>query len=291
MIGIIGGELFAKILIQELEKSVDIKLVSTDLRDPELAKKAKDCDIIHYIFSPLVTLGGLRTVQKLKKMKKKIIVHWIGTDVHNAITNRKSKFIAKKYKHLVDVHLTVHSRLVKELDSIGINCEELPLPVFRLYQLHPLPPKKKILVYLPDWRNDFFRKKVVDKLFDIFPDLDFIVLPNSGKDYKKTNVTCMSWVDDMEKIYRDVSVLIRLPVHDGFPNSVIEALSMGRYVIYSHEFPYCEYALSFEEVRVKLVRLLEKTSPNKDGSDYIHSTYDKSAISERLVSLYQQMQY
>ena len=288
MIGIIGGEVFAKILIQELEKSVDIKLVSTDLRDPELAKKAKDCDIIHYIFSPIVTLGGLRTVQKLKKMKKKIIVHWIGTDVHNAITDRKSKFIAKKYKHLVDVHLAVHSRLVKELDSIGINCEELPLPVFRLYQLHPLPAKKRVLVYLPDLRSDFFGKEIVEKLFDAFPELDFIVLPNSGK-YNKKNVTCMAWVDDMEKIYRDTAVLIRLPVHDGLPNSVIEALSMGRYVIYSYDFPYCDHASSFEEVRGKLVHLLQRSSSNKEGSDYVCRVYNKNEIIERLIHVYQHM--
>lgn len=289
MIGIIGGEFFAKILIQQLEKSIDIKLVSTDLRDPELAIKAKDCDIIHYIFSPIVTLGGLRTVQKLKKMKKKIIIHWIGTDVHNAITNRKSKFIAKKYKHLVDVHLAVHSRLVMELNSIGINCEELPLPVFSLYQLSSLPAKKKILVYMPDSRSDFFGKPVVDKLFNSLPDLDFIVVPNSGKDYRKTNVTCMPWVDDMEKIYRDVSVLIRLPVHDGLPNSIIEALSMGRYVIYSYDFPYCEYASSFEEVKKKLLHLLQKSLPNEEGSSYVHSTYDKNRIIRRLIDIYRQV--
>lgn len=289
MIGIIGGEFFAKILIQELENNIAIKLVSTDLRDPELAKKAEDCDIIHYIFSPIVTLGGLRTVQKLKKMKKKIIVHWIGTDVYNAITNRKSKFIAKKYNRLVDVHLAVYSRLVKELDSIGINCEELPLPVFRLYQPHQLPTKKKVLVYLPDSRSNFFGKKVVDKLFDSFPDLDFIVLPNSGKGYRKTNVTCMSWVDDMEKIYRDVSVLIRLPIHDGLPNSVIEALSMGRYVIYSHDFPYCEYVSSFEEVKEKLLYLLQKSAPNQEGSEYVHRTYDKNGIVKQLLSVYQKL--
>lgn len=289
MIGIVGGGFFAKILIQELEKSTDIKLVSTDLREPELTKKAQDCDIIHYIFSPIVTLGGLRTVQRLKKMKKKIIVHWIGTDVYNAITNRKSKFIAKKYKRLVDVHLAVHSRLVKELNSIGINSEELPLPVFRLYPLYPLPAKKKILVYLPDSRSNFFGKKVVDKLFDSFPDLDFVVLPNSGKDYRKTNVTCISWVDDMEKIYRNTSVLIRLPIHDGLPNSVIEALSMGRYVIYSHDFPYCEQASSFEEVKEKLLHLLQKTSPNHEGAEYVHSTYDKNGIIKQLLSVYQKL--
>lgn len=287
MIGIIGGEFFAKILVQELGKSVDIKLVSTDLRDPRLAEKAKDSEIIHYIFSPIVTLGGLRTVQKLKKMKKKIIVHWIGTDVYNAITRRKSKFITKRYKHLVDVHLAGHSRLAKELNSIGVNCQELPLPTFRLYQLYPLPVKKKILVYLPDSSGDFFGKPVIDKLFDAFQELDFIVLPNSGKNYNKTNVTCMSWVNDMETIYRDTAVLIRLPIHDGLGNSVIEALSMGRYVIYSHDFPYCERASSFEEVKGKIMHLLQKSSPNQEGSAYVHSTYNKSRILEQLLDVYQ----
>ena len=289
MVGIIGGEFFSNSLIKELERSIDVKLITTDLRDPYLQEKAADSDIIHYIYSPLVTIGGLRTVQKLKKMNKRIIVHWIGTDVYNAVTKYKSKFITKKYKYLIDVHAVVHSRLASELNSIDVDCQELPLPYYKLYDIKPLPEQKKILVYMPDSRNDFFGKIVIDKLIDYFPELEFVVLPNSGKDYDKTNVTCLSWVDDMEKVYRDVTTLIRLPFHDGLPNSVIEALSMGRFVIYSHEFPHCEYAKSFEEVKKKLEHLVEKRSPNQMGSDYVKTTYDKNKIIKRLLQVYEEM--
>ena len=289
MIGIIGGNFFANALVQELEKTVDIRFISTDLRDPQLAEKAADMEIIHYIYSPIVTVGGLHSVQKLKKMKKKIIIHWIGTDVYNALNSPKSKFITKKYKDLIDVHLAVHSRLVNELNSVGISCQEVPLPTFRLYPVNPIPVKKKILVYLPDSRSDFFGKPVIDKLFDSFPELDFIVLPNSGKDYSRTNVTCLSWVDNMEEIYRDIALFIRLPVHDGLPNSVIEALSMGRYVIYSQEFPYCEYASSFEEVKTNLMNILQKSSPNERGANYVHTTYRKSRITEQILDVYKRL--
>ncbi|HLE34252.1 MAG TPA: hypothetical protein VI698_00005, partial [Nitrososphaerales archaeon] len=255
----------------------------------DLVEKAKDSEIIHYIFSPIVTLGGLRTVQRLKKKNKKIVVHWIGTDVYNAITRLKSKFITKRYKHLVDVHLAQHSRLVRELSSVGVNSEELPLPTFGLYSLYPMPARKKILVYMPESRGDFYGKLILDRVFDSFPESDFIVLPNSGKDINKANVTCISWTDDMEKIYRDVAVLIRLPIHEGMPNTVIEALSMGRYAICSHDFPYCEQARSLEEVKTKLLHLLQKSSLNQEGSDYVHNTYSKSLLTERLLHIYEQI--
>jgi hypothetical protein len=290
MIGIIGGEYFANVLIKEIENDFDIKLVTSDLTDPYLPDKAADCKIIHYIFSPLVTLGGTRTVQALKKTGKRVIVHWIGTDVHNATTSYKSKFLVKRYHRLVDLNLAVSPALVRELGSIGITATQVPLPVFRLYKPQPLSADKKVLVYLPDSRNDFFRKPVIDKVVDSHPDLKFVILPNSGADYiGKENVTCIKWADDMEKILAETSIFIRLPMHDGLPNSVIEALSMGRHVVYSHEFPYCEFAISAEEVNYEIERLI-KQPLNYDGSDYVWKAFDKNKIKRSLVEVYNSMQ-
>jgi hypothetical protein len=237
-----------------------------------------------------VTLGGTRTVQTLKKSGKKIIVHWIGTDVHNAITSYKSKFLVKRYHRLVDLNLAVSPALVRELGSIGISASEIPLPVFRLYKPQPIQADKKILVYLPDSRNDFFRKPVIDKVIDSHPQLKFVILPNSGIDYSdKKNVVCIKWTDDMEKILGETSVFIRLPMHDGLPNSVIEALSMGRHVVYSHEFPYCRFATSAEKVSSEIKRLIDEPL-NFDGSDYVWKTFDKDKIKKSLVEVYRSMQ-
>jgi len=290
MIGVIGSQHFSNNLIQELKSCIDIKIVTTNLKDPQLSQKAEDCEIIHYIFSPLVTLGGLRTVKALKKMKKKIIVHWIGTDILNATTKFKSRFIIKRYKGLVDAHLTHSSRMVKELGTIGISCRELPLPNFGLYELQELSPGKKVLVYLPDSAEDFFGKSIIDKVIDSFPDVHFMILPNSGNSYSdRPNVTCMSWAKEMEKIYLDTRVFIRLPAHDGLPSSVIEALSMGRYVIYSHDFPHCERADSAEEVIMKLPKLLGSSFTNIEGSKYVHSKYDKNKLKSQLIELYRSL--
>ena len=290
MIGLIGSQHFSDNLIKELENCIDIKLVTTNLRDPRLAQKAEDCEIIHYIYSPLVTLGGLGTVKALKKMKKKIIVHWIGTDILNATTKCKSRFIARRYKHLVDVHLAHSSRMVKELGTINISCRELPLPNFNLYKPRELPPSKNVLIYLPDSAEDFFGKNIIDTIIDSFPDVHFMILPNSGNNYSnKPNVTCVSWAKDMEKIYVDTRVFIRLPIHDGLPSSIIEALSMGRYVIYSHDFPHCEHAASAEEVIMKLPKLLESSSANIEGSNYVHGKYDKNELKRQLIELYRSL--
>jgi len=233
-----------------------------------------------------VTLGGLRTVQTLKKAGKKIIVHWIGTDSYNATTNIKSKFIAKRYKGLADIHLA-NPRLVDELDSIGIKPIPLPLPVFRIFEPKPLPHETRVLVYLPDSRKDFFRKQVIDKVIESFPKLNFVILPYSASDYlNKSNVTSIPWADDMESIFSDTSIFIRLPMHDGLGHSVIEALSMGRYVIYSHEFPHCKQAVSIEQVNESLCTLITKSSPNNEGSSYVRSEYNKDKIREQLTKIY-----
>src|SRR5437870_1900416 len=202
MIGVIGSQHFSNNLIQELKSCIDIKIVTTNLKDPQLSQKAEDCEIIHYIFSPLVTLDGLRTVKALKKMKKKII----------------------------------------------------------------------------------------DRVIDSFPDVHFVILPSSGNSYfDRPNVTCMSWAKDMEKIYVDTRVFIRLPAHDGLPNSVFEALSTGRYVIYSHDFPHCERAYSAEEVIAKLTKLLDSSSANIEGSNYVHNKYDKNKLKRQLIELYRSL--
>jgi len=127
-------------------------------------------------------------------------------------------------------------------------------------------------------------------VIDSFPDVHFVILPSSGNSYfDRPNVTCMSWAKDMEKIYVDTRVFIRLPAHDGLPNSVIEALSTGRYVIYSHDFPHCERAYSAEEVIAKLTKLLDSSSANIEGSNYVHNKYDKNKLKRQLIELYRSL--
>ncbi len=60
-------------------------------------------------------------------------------------------------------------------------------------------------------------------------------------------------------------------------------------MIYSHEFPHCEYASSFEEVKTKLMYLLQKSLPNERSANYVHTTYRKSRITEQILDVYKRL--
>lgn len=295
MVAIIGNIVYGQRLVKQLKKNkVDAILITTSFKDIKFREKIHSHRIIHYISSPTVNLIGILSLIRFKFWRKKIIISWIGTDVLTANKNPLYRILTKLCQIMVDQNIVVAPHLKNELSEIDINSHLLPLPIFTLYKLQNCTYKNKILVYLPDntkSRFDFFQGDLIKKIVGDFPEINFLILANSGKQFSEKNVKCIQWTENMEKLYLENNGVIRLPKHDGLSNTILEALSMGRFVIASNSsIPYCMEANSYSEVKKLLVRGLKLPQDKlNEASIFTNKKYDIEKLTRELKDLYDKL--
>lgn len=286
-----GNEFFGKRMLESFNGKIDAVFLYPSLKDLNFGKKIENVKVIHFIGSPTVSTHGLLTLLKLKMLKKKIIVHWVGADSWLANKKFHLKLYSKLFKNKIELHISIEKEIAKRLELLGIKSIIYPLPVATHYNLEPLPLKKQILVYAPD-KEDYYWKRfngeLIKRIVNEFPNVSFIILKNSGKKFSEPNVKCFTWVKDMKKMYKNSLGMIRISEHDGFPGTIVETLSMGRYFVYSQEFPFCKKATNFDELKKSIKEIINESKLNVSGREYVEKEYGLDSIAEGLIKIYKQ---
>jgi len=173
-------------------------------------------------------------------MGKKIVIHWIGTDVLNIRNAQRSTIeqINKRY-----VNLSGSEQLRKELEEVGIISKVIPIvPHDIKFSPIPMPKKHAVISYIPKGREDFYGLSLLKRIAKCFADITFFVVSNDGANDKSpvNNIVYKGVMtsDQLKEVYVDCSILFRFPEHDGLSMMVLEALGLGRTVIYKYDFPY-----------------------------------------------------
>ncbi len=252
--------------------------------------KLKNFNIIHFIYSPTIKIRSLFLLPLLKLARKKIIVHWAGSDVLGLLTKRKMQILNKITKNFVDRHTADAYWLGKELAIMDVKSKVVPTVPNLKPSVLPLPNEQALLAYLPEKRYSFYGGDIVDKLADEFPEVKFLIVGNDGtKCKKKKNVEYLGYVPyyEMPNVYRKVRGLIRMPAHDGLSLMVVEALLHGRYVIYSKTLPHCFYARNFEEAKKYVIKIMEMNRPNYEGAIFAQHIISESV--RKLLAVYREL--
>jgi len=199
---------------------------------------------------------------------RKIIRFWVGTDVLHALENKKMRFMFKIFDKMADLNITQAPWFVEELKRIGIKSKFVPvnIPKIKRNHIEPLPEKLTILSYLPEARHEFYGSKIVIRLAREFPQIRFIIVANDGENLPELkNIEYLGWVTNMDKIYVQTSILLRMPEHDGLSGMVFDALARRRYVIRSVRVPGCYYAENYEDVKkyVNAISRIENKLPQE----------------------------
>lgn len=192
---------------------------------------------------------------------RKIIRFWVGTDIVHALENRKMKFIYKIFDKMACSNIVQAPWFVEELKHIGIKSKFVPfnIPKIKRNHIEPLPKICTILSYLPTARQEFYGSKIVIRLAKEFPQIRFIIVANDGANLPELkNVEYLGWVTNMDKIYDQTSILLRMPKHDGLSGMVFDALARKRYVITSVKFSGCYHAENYEDVKKYVNAILER---------------------------------
>lgn len=224
-------------------------------------------------------------------LHKRIIIHWIGTDVHTAIKRKPNRRLLKIYHKYI--HLAGSELLRKELQTIGIESTVIPIvPSGIQFSPLPMPEFHEVLAYIPEGREDFYNLSLLKEIAKRFPNIIFHVVANSGKNDKSPlpNLLYEGTLDkaDMQNLYARCSILFRYPQHDGLSMMLLEALGTGRTVIYKYKCPFVktpveDTLLGVEEIFREVLRTPPKL--NQEAIDYVNSEFSMKKQIERYKSL------
>jgi len=251
----------------------------------EIEKDIKEFDIVHLISG----YQRIKLLTWLRSLGKKVINHWVGSDVLKVLEDRKTRLLAHMTDKLIDAQFAKAKHLIRELKQAGISATYLPSvpPIDKKVSLRY---KRGVLVYIPFDRVDFHRGKEILELAKLFPEIDFHVVDNKGKGLPlEPNIHYYGWVDNMEPIWEKVSVLIRYPKHDGLSSLVLEALVRGKWVIWNQRLKHCSYVKNREKVLYELANLLRKEDLNLESRQFVLKEFDPKKIGKQYIEIYENL--
>ncbi len=286
---ITGNPINVRFLCSQLEGlDIDFTIVEHNFRSlGNKFKKVMLCDIVHIFSLKSNSKEGIIWIfilLFLKIIRKKVILHWLGTDVMEV-----GSFAGWYLPKLVTKHLAYSPWLVDELSGKGIESSWLPvLPPLNVESL-PLPKNFTVLVFLKK-RFAFYGGEYVSELIKLFPNALFHIVGDVNETNKivAPNVKYFGMVeyDRMDEVYNNSTVLLRLTEHDGLSLMVLEALARGRYVIWSQEFPHCFKAVDASEAAGYLKELMDVEEVNIAGYNFINYKFDNIKWLDKLIEVY-----
>jgi glycosyltransferase involved in cell wall biosynthesis len=237
----------------------------------------------------VVTLNGVSdksgSLDLTIKLRKKILMHWQGTDVLFAMERSQKKNLNRKYIDYSE-NYTDAIWIKNELNSIKINCEILE---YKWIETHHVPIKFESISaysYLAEGKEDFYGWNIVSRLANKNPKIDFYIVGTNGKNFEhRKNVHFMGWVskDKMTELRTKIPIFLRFPKHDGYSLSVLEALSCGNEVIWSMPHQQCHYATNFLEAEnafnLSINNLkIRELKPNESNIAFVKDNLSKEKI-------------
>jgi hypothetical protein len=174
--------------------------------------------------------------------------YWLGTDVMDTVREARAGTLRSGAWASArdDLHLSVAPWLTSELQSVDLDpvTALLPAPDPVPAAIPPLPREFAVLTYLPAIRFEFYGGETILDAAGRMPQVRFHVVGGPGDPPRPPsgNVVWHGWVGTMAERYAETTVVVRIPEHDGFGNTVIEGLLYGRHVVYTQEVPFVRRA-------------------------------------------------
>lgn len=233
-------------------------------------------DVWYSIGSPITDRWVHHAARLLRKAR---VIHWVGSDIAalQEQPDLRSTLAAPNTIHLAEVEWTA-----RQLRNLGIEARIAPLPPRHpSCMVRPLPEQFTLLLYVPRTRADFYGRSAFEYLMQqLRGEAIKYVVVGGGEVTSPPGVDIenLGWCNDLRPIYERVSALIRYTVRDGLSLMVLEALSFGRPVLWTQDFPYTtlvnDHAALLREVRELYRAHQEGTlAPRRDAAEMIAARY------------------
>ncbi|MCP4713260.1 MAG: glycosyltransferase family 4 protein [Planctomycetes bacterium] len=219
-----------------------------------------------------------------------LIWHWIGTDIVTWTKGKGSRGLRRILnQHIISNRVTVHlsdsPELADELAEIGIQAQVVRLlPEKICAEVQPLPAQPSVMSYWSDDLMDFYGGNMILELAREYPKVKFLITLARGAHITATeNVTFLGPVDNIEEIYKQSTVFIRIPQHDSVSAMVLEMLARGRYVIYNKTFPHCSPGQNYQQIKESLDEIIQQDGPNIEGAQYVRENFSLEQQADMLI--------
>ena len=225
----------------------------------------------------------------------KKVVHFVGTDIWQLynLSLRNLKIWQDYFNNYIDEILCEADFTQKELEELGIKAKIVPLPPFKLFEVRPLPQEFTVACYLPQINRDFYRPNEMIEIAKKMTDVKFKFFGNPlqvGKDPAlPDNIEYMGYINDMDSFLSECSAIMRFPVHDGMPLSVLEFLLAGRYSIQSvpikHTFFMPILDIDTAVKAINELKELAKQGVNQMAADYWRKELDQDVYKKTILEI------
>lgn len=286
---IVGLPLFAERLansLSEFDSANRYKFLNTyySKRDKLKARfMIPRADLLFSINGSIVSSG---VFDLAVKKKIPIVMNWVGTDVLLARDAIKSGNFRQEYISYAE-HFCEVGWIQEELKEIGIEAEIVNFASFdRVFDLQlPNTDRLTVLSYIAKIRSDFYGIDNFLKAAERLPQIDFLIAGTEAEEYAPlpSNVRALGWVQDMQKVYDQTHVCVRMPEHDGLSTFILESLARGKHVIYKYPFNHCHVCETEDELVIRLKELEQDLKSgslmvNTEGASFIREYFNKERI-------------
>ena len=221
-----------------------------------------------------------------KNPRPKAIAMWIGTDIlqHRDIARQG---IPDPFE-TAELHIADAPNLVeeaKELTGLDVGFYRSIPP--QTYAPSPITRWDRILAYVPQGREDFFRWDIIRSVAQDYAGISFAVVGRTEPLAETSeNVRIMPEVSGMEKrrLFTECFAYLRPCVHDGIGLTLIVMAQLGRYVFHSDtRIPHVLPARNVGEIEFHLDRVLERReNPDPAIGENYGREYSESALADDL---------
>lgn len=175
------------------------------------------------------------------------VIWWVGTDILWLEVNRNRPRLVAWLNDNVHEHWAEWEPSAERLRAAGIrDVRIVHMPTRNRYPLLPLPARFTVGCYSYDSRAGFYGRGIIEAAARLTPEIDWMIFP-CGVARRVNNIqyVCRVGQDEMESIYRRMSVHVRVVEADGMPQGPMEALQAGRPVIYNYRpMEFCDHLQS-----------------------------------------------
>ncbi|MEQ8324576.1 MAG: hypothetical protein RIC15_01125 [Vicingaceae bacterium] len=245
------------------------------------------CDVVYSINGSLLNSNVFNLALWAKK---RLIMHWVGTDVLKAEMAIQSGTYRSDYIERAE-HLCEVEWIREELKALGIKAEIQNFVAFEKDMKPATRPENfNVLSYLHPDREEFYGIKELITCAETFPEIPFYLVGTSAYDQTTpANMKFLGWINNLDEMIEKAGICVRIPQHDGLSSFVLESLAKAKFVAYKYHFPFCDPCSNAQEL-IKIVeekrQLFESGSPfeNSGSSEYISKEFDKDKIYGSLLS-------
>ena len=289
-----GLPLFSKRLADDLNKfDVGSKYIFCDTYNSKL-QQLKFLMLLPFA-DVVISMNGVTdnsgSLNAVLRLKKKLIMQWQGTDSLLAMERFKNGSIKRDY---IDhaFHFVDSPWLNTELISIGLKPEYVPFKFAEVKKVIEKYSSICAMTYIADKRQAFYGIHQFKAVAEKYASIEFKLFGVVNTEVElPANVKSYGWVpsDVFQNHLRETPIFFRLAEHEGFPVSVIEAMSFGCEVIMTSPYEYSHTAKSKEEVLLafdKVKQLVEdrNLTPNHNLVAMTKRDYDKDTIMKNYIA-------